>query len=154
MGEDFYEKSCDELLNLLHAMESDIGSSLNMIMPDWMPQPPAKRLKKARARVDEIFHDRLQERSLAPEIWAKSANYIAHTLNDTTIAKKQEFLPSQHTLLMFPSHTSTVASISWVIISVRILEPVIMAMAKANVIIDAQASRNTTLCSSEAPRLS
>ncbi|KAJ3579184.1 hypothetical protein NPX13_g1383 [Xylaria arbuscula] len=117
MGEDFYEKSCDELLNLLHAMEADIESPLNMILPDWMPHPPARRLKKARARVDEIFHHRLQERSLVPEKWAESADYIAHTLNDTTTAKKQELLPSHHTLLMFAAHTSTVASISWVIVS-------------------------------------
>ncbi|KAI0398137.1 cytochrome P450 [Xylariaceae sp. FL0594] len=118
MGEDFYEKSCAELLDLLHAMEADIGSPLNMILPDWMPHPPARRLRKARERVDKIFHERLQERSQASEAWAESEDYISHTLNDKTTADKKEFLPSHHTLLMFAAHTSTVASISWSIISI------------------------------------
>jgi len=120
MGEDFYEESCSELLDLLHAMEADIGSPLNMILPDWMPHPPARRLREARERVDKIFHDRLHERSLAPEAWAESEDYISHTMNDKTTADKKEFLPSHHTLLMFAAHTSTVASISWSIVSVRI----------------------------------
>jgi sterol 14alpha-demethylase len=122
MGEDFYEKSCDELLELLHAMEADIGSPLNMILPDWLPHPPARRLKKARQRVDEIFHARLEERAQVPEVWSESEDYISHTLNDKTTANKQDFLPSHHTLLMFAAHTSTVASIAWSIISVRVLQ--------------------------------
>ncbi|KAI1812324.1 cytochrome P450 4F8 [Poronia punctata] len=116
MGEDFYEKSCGELLDLLHAMEADIGNPLNMILPDWMPHPPARRLRNARKRVDEIFHERLRERK--GEMWEKSEDYIAHTMNDKTTADKKDFLPSHHTLLMFAAHTSTVASISWSIISI------------------------------------
>ncbi|KAI1391905.1 cytochrome P450 4F8 [Hypoxylon trugodes] len=118
MGQDFYDKSCSELLDLLHAMEADIGSLYNMFLPAWVSHPPAKRLDAARERVREIFNQRLQERSMDPETWSKSSDYINYTLSDKTMLPLKDLLPSHHTLLMFAAHTSTVANIAWAIIEI------------------------------------
>ncbi|KAJ9325560.1 hypothetical protein DTO027B5_6328 [Paecilomyces variotii] len=116
MGQDFYEKNIDELYDLLHRMEADIGHPFNFLFPDWVPHPPAKRLGKARDRVADIFHERLNEREQNPEKWRNSLDYVSYTLNDASTAHLKEFYPAHHTLLMFAAHTSTVASIAWTII--------------------------------------
>jgi sterol 14-demethylase len=121
MGEDFYE-SADELLYLLHAMEADIGSIFSLVLPSWMPHPPAIRMRRACRRVKEIFFDRLNRRAAFEGQKASDApDYITYTLNDRTTAPLKHYMPSHHTLLMFAAHTSTVASISWVLISVSLI---------------------------------
>jgi len=118
MGQDFYDNNLDELYDLLHRMEADIGHPFNFLFPDWVPHPPARRLGKCRDRVAEIFHERLKERELNAEQWDNALDYISFTLNDKTTAYLKEFYPAHHTLLMFAAHTSTVASIAWTIIEV------------------------------------
>jgi len=119
MGEDFYTHDCAELLDLLHAMESDIGSLYSFVLPSWVPHPPARRLQAARERVKQIFLERLRQRDLALGDKPSDANdYITYTLNDKATAPFTPLLPSHHTLLMFAAHTSTVANIAWTIISV------------------------------------
>lgn len=125
MGQDFYEKNIDELYDLLHRMEADIGHPFNFLFPDWVPHPPAKRLGKARDRVAEIFHERLNEREQNPEKWRNSLDYVSYTLNDASTAHLKEYYPAHHTLLMFAAHTSTVASIAWTVVQVRNQHPII-----------------------------
>lgn len=119
MGEDFYDNHVEELYDLLHRMEDDIGSILNLILPEWVPHPPARRLNACRDRVREIFEQRLSERQLDEEKWSNGKDYISYTLRDKATAHLQEHFPAHHTLLMFAAHTSTVASISWTVIEVR-----------------------------------
>lgn len=118
MGEDFFDNNFDELSHLLHGMERDIGHILNFVLPDWVPHPPAKRLRAARDRVAEIFEERLKERAKEPEKWENSEDYISYTLKDPATAHISHLYPAHHTLLMFAAHTSTVANISWTIIEV------------------------------------
>lgn len=118
MGQDFYEKNIDELYDLNHAMEADIGHPFNFLFPDWVPHGPARRLGRARDRVAEIFHERLNEREKNPEKWRNSLDYVSYTLHDSSTSYLKEFYPAHHTLLMFAAHTSTVASIAWTIIQV------------------------------------
>ena len=121
MGEDFYEHNIDELFDLLHKMEADIGNILNFVLPEWVPHPPAKRLNACRDRVRDIFEKRLEERENDGQDWYNSKDYIAYTLRDKATAHLKEYFPAHHTLLMFASHTSTVASISWTIVEVSYL---------------------------------
>jgi sterol 14alpha-demethylase len=118
MGQDFCDYHIDELYDLLHHMEDDIGNPLNFLLPDWVPHPPARRLNKARDRVAEIFRVRLNERERNPEKWANSQDYISYTLNDQMTTHLKEYYPAHHTLLMFAAHTSTVASIAWTVLEV------------------------------------
>ena len=120
MGEDFYDNHFDELSQLLHDMERDIGNILNFILPEWVPHPPARRLRAARDRVVEIFEERLKQRAREPEKWENSEDYITYTLKDPATAHISHLYPAHHTLLMFAAHTSTVASVSWTIIEVRL----------------------------------
>lgn len=119
MGQDFYDQNADELFNLLHAMEEDIGSIFSFILPDWVPHPPAKRLQRARDRVKEIFLERLADRANA-DISEKRQlqDYIAFSMEDKSTAPLKELMPSHHTLLMFAAHTSTAAGIAWNIVTV------------------------------------
>ena len=118
MGPDFYEKNVDELYCLLERMEADIGNTLNFILPEWVPHPPALRLRTARDRVSEIFTERLKERDKDPEYWKGAKDYISTTLGDSATAHLREHFAAHHTLLMFAAHTSTAASVSWVILEV------------------------------------
>ncbi|KAL2013570.1 hypothetical protein VTN00DRAFT_1095 [Thermoascus crustaceus] len=129
MGQDFYDHNLEELYDLLHRMEADIGHPFNFLFPDWVPHPPARRLGKCRDRVAEIFHERLMERELNAEQWKDSLDYISYTLNDKTTAYLKEFYPAHHTLLMFAAHTSTVASIAWTIIEL-LRSPTHMSMLR------------------------
>ncbi|KAK5987504.1 Cytochrome P450 monooxygenase pyvB [Cladobotryum mycophilum] len=118
MGEDFYQHNAEELLQLLHAMEADIGSPWCFIFPDWVPHPPAKRLQKARDRVKEIFYERLSERAnIEKSKSRKLEDYIAFTMEDKLTAPLKDLMPSHHTLLLFAAHTSTAAGIAWNIIT-------------------------------------
>lgn len=120
MGEDFYDNNFEELSDLLHLMERDIGHILNFILPEWVPHPPARRLRAARDRVAEIFEERLKQRAKEPEKWENSEDYISYTLRDPTTAHVAHLYPAHHTLLMFAAHTSTVSNSSWTIIEVRL----------------------------------
>ncbi|GKZ79981.1 hypothetical protein AnigIFM56816_004190 [Aspergillus niger] len=113
MGQDFYDEHIDELYDLLHRMEDEIGHPLNLLLPDWFPHPPARRLGKARDRFAEIFAQQMAIRRQNPEKWKGSLDYITYTLEDPRTAHLQEYYPSHHTVLMFAAHTSTVASIAW-----------------------------------------
>ncbi|KAM4066019.1 cytochrome p450 [Hirsutella rhossiliensis] len=118
MGEDFYEHNAHELFQLLHAMEADIGSILSFVLPDWIPHPPARRLRKARERFKEIFLERLHERSLAgAEMARPKQDYVAFTMQDKATAPLKYLMASHHTILMFAAHTSTAANIAWNIIA-------------------------------------
>ncbi|KAH8699884.1 cytochrome P450 4F8 [Ilyonectria robusta] len=118
MGQDFYENNMRELVDLLHAMEADIGSLFSFVLPDWVPHPPAQRLKRARQRVKEIFLERLHQREvIGTESSRDLPDYIAFTMEDKSTAPLSDLMPSHHTLLMFAAHTSTAASISWSLIS-------------------------------------
>lgn len=122
MGDDFYESS-DELLDLLHAMECDIGSFWSFVLPDWVPHPPARRLHRARERVKEIFWEKLSQRHNAArngDLETDLPDYITYTLHEKSTAPLKHYLPSHHTVLMFAAHTSTVAAISWVIVCVSL----------------------------------
>ncbi|KAL8800503.1 MAG: hypothetical protein Q9182_005139 [Xanthomendoza sp. 2 TL-2023] len=116
MGPDFYAENGEELYSLLHDMEADIGSVCNFILPEWVPHPAALRLRRQRDRVGAIFQERLKERSLHPERWTDSPDYISFTCNDSVTAHLSHYYSSHHTMLMFAAHTSTVASISWTIL--------------------------------------
>ncbi|KAM0333317.1 hypothetical protein ACHAQA_001978 [Verticillium albo-atrum] len=117
MGDDFYA-AADELLDLLHAMEADIGSIFSFVLPSWMPHPPARRMEKARQRFKEIFFDRIDRRGDFHGAKASEApDYITYTMNDKATASLRHYMPSHHTVLMFAAHTSTVASVSWVLVS-------------------------------------
>ncbi|KAF8476176.1 cytochrome P450, partial [Kalaharituber pfeilii] len=116
MGEDFFDHHFNELNHLLHEMERDIGHVFNFILPEWVPHPPARRLRAARDRVVAIFQERLSQREKEPERWANSEDYISYTLRDPATAHISHLYPAHHTLLMFAAHTSTVANISWTII--------------------------------------
>lgn len=119
MGDDFYEHNADELLELVHAMEADIGSIFSFILPEWVPHPPARRIRKARQRVQEIFLERLAERETIDRKSSRPLqDYIAFTLEDKATIPLRHYMPSQHTLLMFAAHTSTVATISWTVVCV------------------------------------
>ncbi|KAF4509487.1 hypothetical protein G6O67_003658 [Ophiocordyceps sinensis] len=114
MGQDFYEHDAPELFELVHAMEADIRSLLSFILPDWIPHPPARRLRKARERFKEIFLERLRERSLAGgEQVQPMQDYVAFTMQDKATAPLKHLMASHHTILMFAAHTSTVANIAW-----------------------------------------
>ncbi|KPM42066.1 hypothetical protein AK830_g4505 [Neonectria ditissima] len=118
MGQDFYEHNVRELVDLLHAMENDIGSLFSFVLPDWVPHPPARRLKQARQRVKDIFFERLHQREVTGvESSRLLPDYIAFTMHDKSTAPLSDLMPSHHTLLMFAAHTSTAASISWSLIS-------------------------------------
>ncbi|KAF7504899.1 hypothetical protein GJ744_001620 [Endocarpon pusillum] len=116
MGPDFYAENGNELYDLLHGMEADIGNMLNFILPDWVPHPAALRLKEKKDRVGAIFSERLKERETHPEDWVEANEHISYTLNDHATAHLKDFYAAHHTLLMFAAHTSTVASISWTIL--------------------------------------
>lgn len=118
MGPDFYENNCKELYGLLHDMEADIGDMLNFLLPDWIQHPAARRLRRTKDRVEEIFVERLKDREKSPGQWTNANDYISYTLGDTATAHLKEYYASHHTLLMFAAHTSTVSSISWTIIEV------------------------------------
>ncbi|KAK0370797.1 hypothetical protein CLIM01_11847 [Colletotrichum limetticola] len=131
MGDDFY-KSSEELLGLLHVMESDIGSIWSFVLPDWVPHPPARRLHHARERVKEIFWEKLSQRHVAAkngDLETDLPDYITHTLHEQSMAPLRHFLPSHHTVLMFAAHTSTVAAISWVVVCL-LRHPDVMAAVK------------------------
>ncbi|KAJ5930914.1 cytochrome P450 [Penicillium verhagenii] len=116
MGQDFYENHVDELYDILHHMETDIGHPLNMLLPDWIPHPPSRRLKQHRDRFGRIFQQQLAERRKDPQAWKDALDYISFTLEDPKTAHLEDWLPSHHTVMMFAAHTSTVASIAWTII--------------------------------------
>ena len=118
MGPDFHAKNGDELFELLHAIEADIGNILNFVLPDSVPHPASQRLEQAKRRVEQIFHQRMEERESSPDIWKDANDYISYTLRDKATAHLKEFYAAHHTLLMFAAHTSTVASISWTIVEV------------------------------------
>ncbi|OAQ70675.2 cytochrome P450 [Pochonia chlamydosporia 170] len=125
MGQDFYENHVAELFNLLHSMEADIGSLLSFILPDWVPHPPARRLKQARDRFKAIFTERLDERTISKRDESRPLqDYVTFTMEDSATAPLRHLMPSHHTILMFAAHTSTAASISWNIVLMR--HPVIM----------------------------
>ncbi|KAK7909085.1 hypothetical protein PG985_014963 [Apiospora marii] len=130
MGQDFYDESADDLLQLLHDIEADIGSLWNMVLPAWVPTLPARRLGAAKERYRTLFDHRLAERALDPERWGNSRDYINHTLNDKATQPLQSLLPSLHNLLMFAAHTSTVASISWTVVSIMRNPEVLDAVQK------------------------
>lgn len=119
MGQDFYDHHVQELYDLLHTMEANVGSIWHTILPAWVPHAPARNLWKSRDRVQEIFRFRLQEREKCPEEWNDALDYISYTLHDPATAHLSRFYAAHHTLLMFAAHTSTVASISWTILEVR-----------------------------------
>lgn len=121
MGQDFYDEHVDELYDLVHRMEDEIGHPLNLLLPDWFPHPPARRLGKARDRFAEIFAQQMEIRRQNPEKWKGSLDYITYTLEDPRTAHLQEFYPSHHTVLMFAAHTSTVASIAWTALEVCLI---------------------------------
>lgn len=123
MGEDFYEHNSAELFNLLHSMEADIGSLLSFILPDWVPHPPARRLKQARDRFKEIFTERLNERDRVGRSDTRPLqDYVAFTMEDNATKPLKHLMPSHHTMLMFAAHTSTAASISWNMVAVSVKE--------------------------------
>ncbi|KAK6217382.1 hypothetical protein QIS74_07496 [Colletotrichum tabaci] len=131
MGDDFYE-SADELLSLVHAMERDVDSIWSSVLPDWVPSPPSLRLRRARDRVKEIFWERLTERHIAAkngELETDLPDYITYMLHDTSTGPLSRYLASHLTLLMFASHTSTAAVISWVIVCL-LRHPDVMAAVK------------------------
>ncbi|POR38433.1 Cytochrome P450 4F8 [Tolypocladium paradoxum] len=120
MDEDFYAHNALELFDLLHAMEADIGSLLTFILLDWIPHPPARRLRKARERFKEIFFERLNERALVDRQDARPLrDYVSFTMEDKATARLKDLMPSHHAILMFAAHMSTAASIAWNIISVN-----------------------------------
>ncbi|OJJ06309.1 hypothetical protein ASPVEDRAFT_45703 [Aspergillus versicolor CBS 583.65] len=116
MGQDFYDHHVEELYDLLHTMEANVGSIWHTILPAWVPHAPARNLWKSRDRVQEIFRYRLQEREKCLEEWNDRLDYISYTLQDPATAHLSRFYAAHHTLLMFAAHTSTVASISWTIL--------------------------------------
>ena len=118
MGQDFFEHHVDELFDLLHEMEANVGSLWNMCMPAWVPHPAARRLWKARDRVAEIFNERLGARQREPEKWADAQDYVSYTLRDPKTAHLKHYYSAHHTLLMFAAHTSTVALIAWMVFEV------------------------------------
>ena len=119
MGPDFYD-AADELFDLLHVMEANLGSIWNFILPEWLPHPAAKKLWAARDRTKEIFNVRLAAREKEPEKWKKELDYISYTLRDPVTAHLKDKYSALHTVLMFAAHTSTVAGVAWTIIEVRI----------------------------------
>ena len=118
MGQDFYDHHVEELYDLLHSLEANVGSIWHTILPAWVPHGPARNLWKSRDRVQEIFRFRLQEREKCPDGWSDSLDYISYTLQDPATAHLSRFYAAHHTLLMFAAHTSTVASISWTVLEV------------------------------------
>ncbi|KAJ6440487.1 cytochrome P450 4F8 [Purpureocillium lavendulum] len=118
MGNDFYEHNALELFDLLHAMEADIGSLLSFILPDWIPHPPARRLRQARERFKQIFLERMKERDVTDQVTSRPLqDYVAFTMEDKYTASLKHLMPSHHTILMFAAHTSTAANISWNIVA-------------------------------------
>ncbi|EFQ97312.1 hypothetical protein MGYG_00353 [Nannizzia gypsea CBS 118893] len=115
MGPDFYD-AADELFDLLHVMEANLGSIWNFILPEWLPYPAAKKLWAARDRTKEIFNVRLAAREKEPEKWKKELDYISYTLRDPVTAHLKDKYSALHTVLMFAAHTSTVAGVAWTII--------------------------------------
>ena len=124
MGPDFFAQNGEELYDLLHAMEADIGSIWHLVLPASLPYPAARRLKKQRDRMGAIFRDRLNEREANPEHWTDAQDYITYTLRDNATAHLSDYYAAHHTLLMFAAHTSTVASVSWTLIEVVSLHSV------------------------------
>lgn len=118
MGQDFYDHHVRELYDLLRTMEANVGSIWHTVLPGWVAHGPARRLWRCRQRVQEIFDFRLWERERSPEEWKKSLDYISYTLQDPATAHLSRFYGAHHTLLMFAAHTSTVASISWILLEV------------------------------------
>ncbi|GAB1212186.1 hypothetical protein ATERTT37_001316 [Aspergillus terreus] len=116
MGQDFYDHHVRELYDLLRTMEANVGSIWHTVLPGWVAHGPARRLWRCRQRVQEIFDFRLRERERSPEEWKKSLDYISYTLQDPATAHLSRFYGAHHTLLMFAAHTSTVASISWILL--------------------------------------
>ena len=117
MGPDFREHA-DEMFDLLHTMEANLGSIWNFLLPRWVPHPAARRLWAARDRMEVIFRERLNERKKTPERWSDAGDYISFTLSDPTTQHLEQFYAAHHTVLMFAAHTSTVALISWTMVEV------------------------------------
>ncbi|KAK2061768.1 cytochrome P450 [Colletotrichum caudatum] len=118
MGDDFYG-SGGELLGLVRSMERDAGDFWCSALPDWVPYPPARRLRCARERVSEIFWERLGQRHADAkngELGSDLPDYITYMLHDGSTAPLKHCFASHHTLLMLASDTSTAAVISWVIV--------------------------------------
>ncbi|KAL3473898.1 cytochrome P450 [Aspergillus californicus] len=116
MGQDFYDNHTRELYEIELTMENNVGHPLNFLLPGWIPNPPARRLGKARARFMEIFHSQMDHRRRNPESWKGSLDYITYTLEDPRTSHLQEFFPSHHIFLMFAAHTSVVANVAWTIL--------------------------------------
>jgi sterol 14alpha-demethylase len=119
MGPDFYEHHVDELFDLLRGMGGNIGKKWNVLLPEWVPHRSARRLRKARDRVCQIFEERLEQRQKHPEEWVGAMDYISYTLRDASTAHLKKYYGAHHTLLMFAAHTSTVATVAWTVLEVR-----------------------------------
>ncbi|KAL2758014.1 hypothetical protein ACRALDRAFT_2057583 [Sodiomyces alcalophilus JCM 7366] len=131
MGEDFYGVA-DELLDILHDMEADIGSLYSFILPSWVPHPPARRLEAARQRFKTIFFDLLDRRGeFLGEKASDAPDYVTYTMHDKTTVPLKHYMPSHHTVLMFAAHTSTVASIAWNLVCM-LRHPDVLARVQAD----------------------
>ncbi|KAK1593257.1 cytochrome P450 [Colletotrichum navitas] len=131
MGDDFCE-SGDELLGLVRSMERDAGDFWCSALPDWAPYPPARRLRRARERVREIFWERLGQRHVDAkngELGSDLPDYITYMLHDRGTAPLRHCFASHHTVLMLASDTSTAAVISWVVVCL-LRHPDVMAAVK------------------------
>ncbi|RDH36744.1 cytochrome P450 [Aspergillus welwitschiae] len=144
MGQDFYDHHLDELLDLLHRMEADIGHPFHFLLPNWVPHGPARRLHHARDRMAAIFNERLQAREQNPEKWQDSLDYIAYTLKDSRTAHLRQYFAAHHTLLMFAAHTSTVASIAWTVLEL-LRNPTHLEALKSALATGADIHRSPTL---------
>ncbi|KOS22714.1 Lanosterol 14-alpha demethylase [Escovopsis weberi] len=118
MGEDFYTNHAEELLQLIHTMEENVGNPWNFLLPTkWVPHAAGRRLDRARIRMNEIYSERLRAREALPgDHKTDFDDFFAFTLQDKTTAPLQHFMSGHNTLLIFAAHTSTVAVIAWVII--------------------------------------
>ncbi|EFQ29048.1 hypothetical protein CGRA01v4_11411 [Colletotrichum graminicola] len=131
MGDDFCE-SGDELLGLVRSMERDAGDFWCSALPDWAPYPPARRLRRARERVGEIFLERLGQRHVDAkngELRSDLPDYITYMLHDRSTAPLRHCFASHHTVLMLASDTSTAAVISWAVVCL-LRHPDVMAAVK------------------------
>ncbi|KAK1977965.1 cytochrome P450 [Colletotrichum cereale] len=131
MGDDFYE-SGDELLGLVRSMKRDAGDFWCSALPDWVPYPPARRLRRARERVREIFWERLGQRHVDAkngDLEFDLPDYITYMLHDRGTSPLKHCFASHHTLLMLASDTSTAAMISWVVVCL-LRHPDVMAAVK------------------------
>jgi len=120
IGQDFYDTAGAELRDIFKSMEHEFGSIWLIVLPSWIPCRAALRLRAFRARIQEIFEQRLAVRENDVN---DTGDYVGFFLEDKATQPFRHLLSSHFTLLVWAAHSSSVANIAWNFIEVSFTHP-------------------------------